>query len=143
MTKAGTASPKTTIPEYLIYELLDGQPIYYQGYKKVLNKTKKLEDIIGSSGLQAEIIRYLMNFFLLNIGLKNYRIYTNEVGGYIKQGENLSIDIAIYDKKVLTSDKVNRKYTNVPPLVVIELLDGHSFNIGQYLREEGIDPDAE
>lgn len=50
---------KGEIPGYLIYETMNGNPIYYKGYKSVLNKTKTIDDIIGSSGLQAFILMYL------------------------------------------------------------------------------------
>jgi hypothetical protein len=44
------------IPESLVYEMMDGKPIYYQGYQSVLNKKRKPEDIIGSSSLQAILV---------------------------------------------------------------------------------------
>jgi hypothetical protein len=39
--------PKKTlrIPELLVREVIDGVPFFYKGYKSVLNKTKKIEDI--------------------------------------------------------------------------------------------------
>ena len=104
----------------LIYEWMDGQAIYYKGYQSVLDKTKTLEEIMGSSALQAEIIMYLLNFIMINIGIKDYRIYTNEVGSHIDKGNNLAHDIAIFDKKVLPSSKVSSNYTDVPPKMVIE-----------------------
>ena len=62
-----SVTPKTSnrhgrkIPDYLIYEIMDGQPIYYRGYQSVLNKTKTLEAITGCSSLQAELISYLLS----------------------------------------------------------------------------------
>ncbi len=41
----------TAIPESLVYERLDGQPIYYQGYRDVMAGRKTIEEIIGSSTL--------------------------------------------------------------------------------------------
>ena len=37
------------VPAKLIREELKGVPLYYKGYKSVMNGSKKLEDIMGSS----------------------------------------------------------------------------------------------
>lgn len=189
---------KPQIPAYLVKEVLGGKPLYYKGYKEVLNNNKTLEEIMGSSSLQAEIITYLLEIIFLKIGRKKYRIYTNEIGSHISHKNNISHDIAIFDKTVLTPDKINERYTEVPAKVIIEvdvrieaeqfpewdyvtqknetvfafgtekaiwvlsksqkvivaqpgqdwliidwnkdieLLDGHFFNIGAYLKSEGI-----
>jgi len=39
------------IPPSLIKETIDGIPFYYAGYRSVLNKTRKLEEIMPDSGL--------------------------------------------------------------------------------------------
>ena len=49
-------SPVIEVPEYLVYEVMDGKPIPYRGFREVLNNNKILEDIMGSSGLQSFII---------------------------------------------------------------------------------------
>lgn len=198
ITPKATAKPKRKVPDYLVYEVMDGKPIYYRGYQSVLNKTKKLEDIMGCSSLQAELITYLLRILFRAFDEKKYRILTNEIGSHIDTNNNLSNDIAIFDKAVLTADKINRKYPNVPPKIAIEidteadvseltgfgyiykkskklldfgveriiwimintqtvtvieqgrdwqvrewntdieLIDGHTFNIAQYLADEGI-----
>ena len=51
------------IPNNLIYEIIDGKPIYYANYKQVLNNNKQIQDIMGCSGLQAEIIDLIIKFF--------------------------------------------------------------------------------
>lgn len=112
---------KQEIPAHLIKEVLDGVPLYYKGYKEVLNKTKILEDIMGSSSLQAEIVSCLLQFLFGNIDLTKYRIYTNEIGSHISYKNNVSHDIAIFDKTVLTADKINKRYTDVPAKVIIEV----------------------
>jgi hypothetical protein len=44
------------VPDSLIYEVTEeGKPIYYKGYKDVLNKTKTHEKIITESQLQAAL----------------------------------------------------------------------------------------
>jgi len=51
--------PAKNIPSVLIHEIINGKPLYRKGYREVLAKTKKIEDIIGSSSLQAFLITYL------------------------------------------------------------------------------------
>ena len=109
------------IPDSLIREEINGQPYYYKGYKSVLRKEKKLSDIMGSSGLQALLVEILLNFLFQKMGRKKYRFFSNEVGGHIKKGTNLSFDIAVFDKKKLPLNKITSYYVNVPPKIVFEI----------------------
>ncbi len=109
------------VPDYLIYEIMDGKPIYYRGYKDVLRKLKTFEEIMASSSLQSEIIDYLLGIFYGKVNRKKYRIYTNEIGAHISKRNNLSCDISIFDKTVLTSDMVEVKYPTVPSKLVVEV----------------------
>ena len=112
--------PKS-IPKYLIRDIINGKPYYYKGYKEVLNKTKTINDIMPCSTLQAEIIMYL-NFLLIQaLGIKKYRIFTGESGNHIAKNLNYGLDLAVYDKKVLSSDKINEQYAAVPPILVVEV----------------------
>lgn len=115
------AIPK--IPEALIYEILDGKPFYYKGYKEVLSKKKTIEEILGCSTLQAELVSYIMELFFTTIKPSSnlYRIYCNEIGNHIDHRNNLSNDIAIFEKSVMTPDKINTKYADVPAKVVVEI----------------------
>ncbi len=110
-----------TIPDYLIYEIIDGKPIYYRGYKEVLNKTKKLEDIIGCSSLQFVIINYLVRLLAKFVDDVQYMIATNGVGIHIDKNNNLATDISLFDWSVLTPDKISKKYADVPPFLTIEV----------------------
>lgn len=42
---------KRKIPEEFIYEIMDGKPIYYKGYKEAIKKHISAEEIMGSSSL--------------------------------------------------------------------------------------------
>ncbi len=111
----------SSIPTYLIRDEFDGQFFYYKGYKEVLNKTKTLEDIMPSSGLQSEIIMYLFSLLLQHLGIQKYRIYASESGNHIQKNVNYGLDIAVYDRAILSSDKVTDKYVSVAPELVIEV----------------------
>jgi hypothetical protein len=187
------------IPQALIYEIIDGQELYYKGYKDVLSKKKKIEDIMGSSTLQGYIIFYLLKICYRFLDENKYIFLTNESGIHLEKSNNLSSDISIFDKSILTPNQVNENYAEVAPKVVIEvdikihlsmeddfayintktkkllefgvekviwilskpksiviatkdedwiirdwnkdseLLDGQIFNIGEYLKKEGIE----
>lgn len=86
-----------------------------------MNKNKTLEQVIGRSSFQAELIDYLLSVIYQFIDRSKYRVYTNEIGNHIDTNNNLSNDIAIFDKVMLTADKINKKYPDVPPKIVIEI----------------------
>ncbi len=111
---------RRTYPE-LIYERWGGCTYYRKGYSDVLKKRKKPADIIGSSGLQAFIVSYINGFLFGCIDRKQYRLLTSEPGLHIGKSENLACDVMVYDKAVLTNDRINVKYVDVPPQVVIEV----------------------
>jgi hypothetical protein len=112
---------QTSIPANLVYEVLDGQPIYYKGYKDVLQGTKNEEEIMGISGLQGIIISYLVEMIFSKIGSKHYRILFNEIGVHINHNQNLASNIGIYDKKLVTPDKITTQYLDLPAKVFLEV----------------------
>ena len=69
-----------TIPKSLIYEVIDGKPLYYEGYKDVLANKKTSEEIMGASGLQSYIIYYLLKVLYAKLDDRKYRFLTNEIG---------------------------------------------------------------
>ena len=112
-----TAQP---IPECLIYEMTEGKPIYYKGYKEYLKGGKQLEELMGSSYLQSLIITQLV--FLLMSGLsKKYLVLTNEIGLQFKDKGWRAADIAIMETKKLKGIKRSNKYLSIVPKIVIEI----------------------
>ncbi len=131
--KAPKPIPRS-IPRHLIYEILDGRPIYYKGYKEVIENKKTIEEIMGASGIQSIIVYYLVSFIAKFIDENIYSVLTNEAGLHLSHRSNLSNDIAIYETAVLTPDKINRKYVDVPPKIAIEIdIDGDV----EHLTESG------
>lgn len=120
-TKSISRKGKEKIPDYLIYEVIDGKPYYRKGYRDVMNKTKTLEEIMGSSTLQFILVDYLLGIIYSFIDRSKYYIATNEAGLHFKKKNNIANDIAIYNKALLTPDKISKKYADVPPQVVIEI----------------------
>ncbi|MCF2490282.1 Uma2 family endonuclease [Dyadobacter sp. CY347] len=127
-------SPKidvAKIPNVLIHEIIDGKPYYRKGYREVLDKTKTVEDIMGSSSLQAFLITYLTIWIGKQLDEIKYHILTNEAGLHLDKKNNLAGDLLIFDSSKLTIDKINKNYATVPPIISIEVdieisLDGFS-----------------
>jgi Uma2 family endonuclease len=109
------------IPEALVYEIIDGRKLYYKGYKDVLSKKKKIEDIMGSSTLQGYIIFYVLKICYRFLDDKKYIFLTNETGIHLEKSNNLSSDISIFEKTILTPNEINVNYAQVAPKVVIEV----------------------
>ena len=110
-----------TIPEVLVYEELNGKKRYRQGYKEVLNHSKTIEEIMGSSSLQASIIAILMRNLITHLKEEEYEILTNEVGLHVSLGNNLSSDILIYSHHDFVNYKLDLHYFNVAPKLVMEV----------------------
>jgi Uma2 family endonuclease len=110
-----------SVPDYLISEMMDGFPIYYKDYKKVLNKQATLEDIMGSSRIQSFIISLIEDFLKENFK-KKYWILSNELGMHLKHKNNLSADIAMFDKTEFPSAFfMHDTYSDKAPNVIIEV----------------------
>lgn len=140
MASVQTISPKTKktakVPEYLIKEVLDGLPVYYKGYQAVLRKEKSLEEIMGASGLQLFIIRYLFRLLDCTLDENLYYVFTGEGGLHIGKGNSVAGDILVYEKQKLTPDFIDEHYLQIPPLVNIEIdveIDNANFTDYEYI----------
>ncbi len=107
------------IPEYLVWEVLDGQPLYRRGYKDVLRKLKTFEEIMGTSSYQSLISDYIIKILHRQLDDEKYDVLASEIGVHLTHRNNLSNDIAIYP--LLSADKITKKYTNFPAKIVIEI----------------------
>ncbi|MBO0932845.1 Uma2 family endonuclease [Fibrella aquatilis] len=115
-----TRTARRPHPE-LIYEQWGGRTYYRKGYTDVVKKRKTPAEIMGSSGLQAFIVSFINGFLFSQIDRKKYRMLTSEPGLHLGPNENLACDVMIYDRDVLTNDRINVKCVDVPPLVAIEV----------------------
>jgi Uma2 family endonuclease len=117
---AGSAKKSQPVPDYLIYEMDEGKPIYYRGYKEVLKGIKTPEEIMGSSILQSLMIEVIKNYLNLKLGRK-YVVLSNELGLLFSKKSWRLADIAIFDKKELLQAGIKDEYSKLPPRVVIEV----------------------
>ena len=109
------------VPKELIYEMRYGSPIYYRDYDKVISGEKTLEEVMGSSKLQAFIIALILGCLSSKLDRKKYLVLTNEAGFRWAPRTWRNLDIAIFDKKKIFKEGINDKYAKTPPEVVIEV----------------------
>lgn len=108
------------VPDYLIYELLDGIPLFYAGYEQVLKKQKTLEDIKGYGSLQWVLLTLIADSLRPRLD-EQFILLQGEGGLHLSPRTNLSLDLAIYDRSQLAFDKLQNKYFDFPPKVIIEV----------------------
>lgn len=109
------------IPEILIYEMVNGNPIYYRGYKDYLTGTKELAELMGSSYLQSLIGTELVILLSQLLDMGKYRIMSNEIGLKFAKKSWRAADLAIYEKIKLKNVPLDNKYLEIAPEIVIEI----------------------
>ena len=90
-TSAIAKRPKRVpkIPDNLIWEVLDGKPLYRRGYMDVVKKLKTIEDIMGTSSYQSLITTYLTILLGSKLDLRRYDILIGEPGVHLKYKDNI------------------------------------------------------
>ena len=109
------------IPKALIYEMVDGKPIYYKGHKDYLSGEKQINELMGSSYLQALIGTQLIILLSRLIDLTKYQLISNEVGLKFGKKSWRAADLAIYERESLKDVPKVNKYLEIPPEIVIEI----------------------
>lgn len=117
-TPESTPTAAPVIPSSLIYEVLNGRPLYYRGYKEVLEKNLNPERVMGSSSLQSILVSLIHTYMMNNRDKKKYIPVTNEAGVHIDLKDNLSCDVAVFEKGTFD---ITTKYFSTPPKIVIEV----------------------
>ncbi len=119
--KVPSKEEKRGLLKILTYERVRGKPIYYRDYRKVLKGELPPEAVMGSSGLQAFIIKVFVEFLLSVLNKKKYEILFNELGFLYGKGSWRNLDIAIFEKEKVKPYLLQDKLIPVPPKVVIEV----------------------
>lgn len=109
-----------SVPEVLLYEMIDGKAIYYNGYREVLSGKKTIESVMGSSFLQAILIARIVAWLHEHFSDK-YLVLTSELGIQIDRNNWRLADIALLDKSLASKIKAQEKYINVAPDFIIEI----------------------
>ena len=109
-----------TIPDTLVYEMQNGEPVYYAGYRDYLNGIKPIEEIMASSLIQSMIISRLM--FILQLNLSDeYEVLTNELGIQFEKKAWRAADMAIVKTTDIEQVEIKNKYLRFAPEIVIEI----------------------
>jgi hypothetical protein len=119
--KTRVSPKKTPVPDYLIREVINGEPRYYRGYRDVLNGTKTPEDIRACSTLQSVVVNYLNAKLWHHLEDEPYWVMSNEVGNNLSKKTKSAYDVAVFDKKTLPPRQVDDHYASVPPVLVVEV----------------------
>ena len=117
-TQELTQTTNPVIPPVLIYEVLNGRPLYYRGYKEVMEKNLNPESVIGSSSLQSILVSLIHLHLGISLNRKKYLPMTNEAGLHLDLKDNLSCDVAVFEKGTFD---ITTKYFSTPPKIVIEV----------------------
>lgn len=112
-------SSTRSIPPALIYEMWNGKPVYYRGYRDVLAGKKTIEEIMSCSDLQGVLVALLTIYLGGHINRKKYLLATNEIGLHLAVGDNLGNDVVIFEKEKV--GKLKGKYFDIPPKIVVEV----------------------
>lgn len=135
--KAKSKAKTKKIPDYLIYEMSKGKPIYYKGYRDVLAGTKTKEEIIGDSKLQSWLKTKLAAILMTILESKGYEIFVGELGIKMEEKGWRAADCAIFKIEDIVLDK---KYAHETPEIIIEIdvqADTKNFSDDmKYIREK-------
>ncbi len=117
------SKPRTRrrIPESLVYERWGGRTYYRRGYREVLKGLKKEGEIRGSGGLQAFLVSYVATIANRFLDKTRYHVLIGRPTWQFSKYENASGDVLIYDRAVLTPDKITTRYVDVSPKISIEV----------------------
>ncbi len=103
----------------LTYEVVDGKPVYYRGYRDVLEGKKQPEEVMGASVYHARLVAILGYWLIKNLG-KRYAVMSGELGYFVEKGWR-SLDVAVFRYDDVKDKLRSRRYIDVPPVLVIEV----------------------
>ena len=115
------AITEVEVPEVFIAEYLDGIPMYYKGYKKIINNPSQIEEIMGGGGIHS---LFLMHFgFLLNKILDDnkYCIIGGETGLRAEKKNLFSLNVAVYYRESLSAQPLEYEFQKLSPVIVVEV----------------------
>jgi Uma2 family endonuclease len=107
------------VPDYLIYEMDEGKPIYYRGYEDFLDGKKTIEDsdVMADSSLQAWLKGQIITL-LNNILSDDFVTGVGEHGLSLAKKTWRAADISIFK---VENFEFTDEYAKLPPDIVIEI----------------------
>ena len=107
------------IPKRFIYEMDEGQPIYYKGTKAYLEGNTKNEEPMPDSNFQSWL-KGKIYFFLSLLLMDNpkYDLTVGEQGLSLKKNLWRAVDIAIFN---VADFQLTNNYSKRPPVIAFEI----------------------
>lgn len=119
--RTSATNTQRKIPSHLIRETINEVNYYYPGFREVLYKRKSLDELIGDSGLVFFLKQFLSDALKAGLAEHHYRIGSGNLGFQPSLTDTFELGVVIFDKSILTPDKITPRYVTVPPKVVIEI----------------------
>lgn len=110
---------KHEIPKSLIYEMYDGKPMYYKGYKDVMNQRERQKSNINFSQRLILVNTVLQNL-MRGLDYEKYFVGGNGVSLQISENTITTSNILVFEKHDLKQVVFDNKYFNIPSLVTID-----------------------
>ena len=109
----------------LTYEVVNGRPIYYRGYRDVLEGKRQPEEVMGSSLLHARLVAKFTVWLSNNLPA-GFEVMVGELGYWVEKGRTWrSLDVAVFRYEDVKDNLKSRTYIDVPPVLVVEI-DTHA-----------------
>ncbi len=110
---------KEKLLKLLTYEVVDGKPIYYRGYRDVLTGKKTPEEVMGASFLHGRLVILLGSFLRERLKGK-YVVSGGELGYFVEKGWR-NLDVAVFRYEDVKDKLRSKSYIDVAPVLVIEV----------------------
>ncbi len=117
----------------LVYEEVNGKPIYYKNYKLVIKGKKTLEEVKMSSPLQSKIVSLIVIFLSSRVDKSKYEILSHEIGVKTKFGKR-AIDVGIFEKKKVNYYLEKSNILPFCPIIAIEIETKAQLKEGEYMN---------
>ncbi len=115
----GKGERREKLLKLLTYEVVDGKPIYYRGYRDVLEGKKQPEEVMGASFLHGRLVILLGAF--LREKLKGRYVVSGGELGYLIEGGWRNLDVAVFRYEDVKDKLESENYIDVPPVLVVEI----------------------
>ena len=106
--------------EDLIYEIIDGKPIFYSKAHTVMQELLLVDELKFSESSQPGILSAISQFLWDHLPEADFQIFTNGVGYEPDHNNHLELDIAVCPRSLMKGQNISKALTTPPDLVVLK-----------------------
>jgi hypothetical protein len=106
--------------EDLIYEIIDGKPIFYSKAHTVMQELLLVDELKFSESSQPGVLSAISQFLWDNLPESEYQIFTNGVGYEPDDSNHLELDIAVCRQAAMKGQSLTKPLKVAPELVVLK-----------------------